>query len=169
MNTVVCVNTYSHSVTYVSDNILRTLEDIVRLSGLSPEKVNSSWASISLALQTWLGSHHLEKVVLEVYKPSAGTLVIRWDLEIEYGWSEDGDGRFWVDSDQIKTAINKAGLWPSDCLYDVIMVNKPGRPDVPDWGPCSLRSREGFIKQSLGTTVEHCGLGAACSYYRRRS
>jgi len=32
-----------------------------------------------------------------------------------------------------------------------------------------LRSTEGFIKQSLGTTIEHSGLGAAASYYRKRS
>ena len=169
MSTTVCVNTYTHSVTYVSDNILRTLEDIIRMSGLSPERVNSSWASINLALKTWLGTHHLVKVVLEVYNPSTGKLVTRWDLEVEYGWSQGGDGRFWVDTDQIATAIKKAGLWPSDCLYDVIMSTKPGRPDVPGWGPCSLRSTDGFVKQSLGTTVEHCGLGVACSYYRRVS
>ncbi len=34
MSTFVAVNTYTHSVTYVTDNILRSLQDIVRLSGL---------------------------------------------------------------------------------------------------------------------------------------
>ena len=168
MSTSVRVNTYTHSITYVSDNILRSLQDIVRMSGLSPEKVLSQWASISLALKTWIDSGHLETVILEVYNPGTGKLVARWDLEMEYAWNGDGDGRFWVDTDQIRIAIKKQGVWPSDCLYDVIMSTKYGRPDVPGWGPCSLRSTDGFIKHSLGTTVEHSGLGASASYYRKR-
>jgi hypothetical protein len=167
MTTSVCVNTYTHSITYVSDNILRSLQDIVRLSGLSPEGL--MWTSINLALKAWIESGHLETVILEVYNPTTGKLVARWDLEMEYGWTPDADGRFWVDTDQIKMAIRKAGVWPSSCLYEVVMVTKSGRPDVPGWGPRSLRSTAGFVKQSLGTTVEHCGLGAACSYYRRRN
>lgn len=167
MTTSVCVNTYTHSVTYVSDNVLRSLQDIVRMSGLSPEHL--PWASVNLALKTWINSGHLETVILEVYNPATAKLVARWDLEMEYGWTEDGDGRFWVDTNQIKLAIKKAGVWPSDCLYEVLMVTKSGRPEVSGWGSRLLRSTAGLIKQSLGTTVEHCGLGAACSYYRRRN
>ncbi len=36
MSTFVTVNTYTHSVTYVTDNILRSLQDIVRLTLPSP-------------------------------------------------------------------------------------------------------------------------------------
>jgi hypothetical protein len=42
MSTFVAVNTYTHSVTYVTDNILRSLQDIVRLSGLKHGKLYSS-------------------------------------------------------------------------------------------------------------------------------
>ncbi len=168
MSTSVCVNTYTHSVTYVADNVLRSMQDIVRQSGLSPEKLATQWASIDLALRTWISSKYLETVILEVYNPATGRLVARWDLDVEYGWTSDGDGRFWVDTDQIRIAIKKQGVWPSDCLYDVIMVTKNGRPDVPGWGPCTLRSTDGFIKHSLGTTVEHSGLGASASFYRKK-
>lgn len=168
MSTSVAVNTYTHSVTYVSDNLLRTLQDVIRLSGLSPEKIATEWASIDRALKTWIQSRHLEKVILEVYDPKTSKLVCRWDLELDYGWTADGDGRFWVDTDQIKTAILKAGHWPANCQYDVIFTNKPGRPDVSGWGPCAFRSIDGFVKQSLGTTIEHSGLGASASYYRKR-
>ncbi len=168
MSVSVAVNTYTYSVTYLVDNILRSLQDVVRLSGLNPEKIADQWASIQRALTAWMESKHLEKVILEVYSPTTQALVVRWDLEIEYGWS-DGSGRFWVDTEQLKNAIKKAGVWPSDCKYYIILSNKPGRPDVEGWGPCALRSTDGFIKQSLGTTIEHSGLGAAASYYRKRS
>ena len=168
MRISVSVNTYTHSVTYVSDNILRSLQDIVRLSGLSPENLANQWASIDLALKTWMKSQHLEKVILEVYDPGTSKLVRRWDLNLDYAWTGSGDGRFWVDTEQIKAAIRKAGYWSSTCHYDIIMSNKPGHPDVDGWGPCAFRSTEGFIKQSLGSTIEHCGLGASASYYRKK-
>jgi len=34
--TSVAVNTYTHSVTYLADNVLRSLKDIIRESGLNP-------------------------------------------------------------------------------------------------------------------------------------
>ena len=34
--TSVAVNTYTYSVTYVADNILKSMKDIIRLSGLDP-------------------------------------------------------------------------------------------------------------------------------------
>jgi hypothetical protein len=54
--TSVAVNTYTHSVTYVADNILKSLKDIVRLSGLDPSKLVDGWESNMLALRTWLDS-----------------------------------------------------------------------------------------------------------------
>lgn len=135
---------------------------------MDPDKIANQWATIQQALTTWMESQHLERVILEVYDPKTQNLVIRWDLEIEYGWSET-NGRFWVDTEQLKMAIKKTGVWPSDCGYDIILSNRKGRPDVDGWGPCSLRSTSGFIKQSLGTTIEHSGLGAAASYYRKKA
>ena len=41
--TSVAVNTYTHSVTYVADNILKSFKDIVRLSGLDPGKLVADW------------------------------------------------------------------------------------------------------------------------------
>jgi hypothetical protein len=42
MTTTVSVNTYTHSVTYVADNILKSIKDIIRLSGLNPAKFAGS-------------------------------------------------------------------------------------------------------------------------------
>ena len=169
MSTVfVVANTRVYSVTYVTDNVLMTLQNIVRLSGLSPSKISDDWDSIHRAMKTWIESEHLIRVVLEVYSPATGKLVGRWDIDIGYGWNSS-DGNFWVDTDQIKTAILKQGVWPSQCKYDIIMENRPGRPDVPGWSSCSFRSTDGLIRQSLGSTVQHSGLAASASYYRSKN
>jgi Bacterial HORMA domain 2 len=163
--TSVAVNTYTHSVTYVADNILKSFKDIIRLSGLDPAKFVNKWETNMRAIKTWLGTGDLEQVVLEIFNPWTGALIVRWDISIVYGWS--GDGSFWTDTEQLKYHIRKAGLAPSDATYDVVLMNKPGRPDVTGWGPGSFRSTDGFVRHSLGTTIEHHGLAGGAAYWRK--
>ncbi|MCW2318840.1 hypothetical protein M2322_004409 [Rhodoblastus acidophilus] len=164
--TNVAVNTYTHSVTYVADNILKSLKDIIRLVGLDPTEFVGDWELHMRGVQVWLNTGDLETVKLEIYNPETDALIFRWDIDIAYGWS-GGDGSFWTDTEQLKYAIRKAGLVPSEARYRLLLKNKPGHPDVAGWSKASGRSTEGMVRQSLGTTVEHSGLGASTSYLRR--
>lgn len=162
----VAVYSYTHSVTYVADNILKSLKDIIRLSGLDPSEFVGDWQTNMLAVQTWLNSGDLRKVILEIFDPTTDALVVRWDIEITYSWS-GGDGGFWTDTEQLKYAIRKAGLAPSEARYRLLLDTRPGRSDVIGWSNASYRSSDGMVRQSLGATVEHSGLGASTSYLRR--
>lgn len=163
----VSVYSYTHSVTYVTDNVLKSLKDIIRLSGLSPANLVNSWESKHRAIKTWIESRHLERVKLEIFNPATNALIVRWDLDIVYQWS-DGDGSFYTDTEQLKYAIKKAGVAPESASYEIILKTKPGRPDVSDWGPATSRSTDGMVRQTLGSTVEHSGLGASAAYWRTR-
>lgn len=166
MSTVVTVNTYTHSVTFVTNKLLLSIKDIIRGSGLSPEKLTNDWNVLETGIKTWLDTQDLTKLVLEVYDPKKPSdLVGRWDLEIEYGYM--GDGSFWVNTDDIAYHIKKAGVWPSQCNYRVVATTKPGRPDVQGWSSTTLLSTAGFSKQSIGTTIDGSGLNIGTSYYRK--
>lgn len=164
--TAVAVYSYTHSVTYVADNILKSLKDIIRLSGLDPSKLANSWDSNMRALRTWLESGHLQRVVLEIYHPETDALITRWDMDVVYSWSS-GDGNFWTDTEQLKYHILKAGVAPSAAGYRLLMDNKDGRPDVEGWSTANYRSTNGMVRQSLGSTIEHSGLGASAAYWRK--
>jgi hypothetical protein len=164
--TTVAAYTRTHSVTYVADNVLKSLKDIIRLSGMDPSKLVDDWDSTHRAMRTWLDSEHLERVVLEVYNPHTNALVVRWDVEIVYQWAAGGDGSFYTDTEQLRYHIRKAGIAPADAEYSILLKNKPGRPEVPGWGPVSFRSTSGLVRQSLGSTIEHSGLGANAAYWR---
>jgi hypothetical protein len=166
MSTTVTVNTYTHSVTYVSDNILKSFKDIIRLTGLDPYHLTSQWEVLLLGLSTWIKSEHLEKVILEVYNPQTDALVDRWDIEVVYTWSAGGEGNFWTDTEQLKYAIKKHGLNPSSAKYRLLVVNKSGAGAVPGWSSTDLRSTAHMVRQTLGSTIEHNGLGANTSYWR---
>ncbi len=165
MSTFVSVNTYTHSVTYVTDKMLTSLKDIIRLSGLSPEKLVNEWEVLDRGIKTWLATQDLQRVHLEVYNPSTGKLVGRWDFELYYGFS--GDGAFYVDADAINYHIIKAGQWPSSCEYRIVLNTKPGCPDVEGWSTTTMYSTAGFIKQSIGTTIDGSGLSAGTGYWRK--
>jgi hypothetical protein len=166
MNTTVHVNTYSYSVTYVANKLLLSLQAIIRMSGLSPEKLTNDWEVLERGIRKWLETQDLLQLVLEVFNPWTNALIGRWDLEVSYGFV--GDGTFWVNTEDIRYHIQKAGSWPSTCNYRVIATTKPYRPDVPGWSITSLRSTDGFIKQSIGTTIDGSGLSIGTGYWRRR-
>lgn len=164
--TTVSVYSYTHSVTYVADNILKSLKDIVRLSGLDPGKFANDWETYQRGIRTWLDSGHLEQVTLEVYHPTTDALITRWDITINYQWTS-GDGSFWTDTEQLRYAIKKAGVVPSQADYRLIVRNKPGEPEVDGWSSTSFRSTDGMVRQSLGGTVQHQGLSGDASYWRK--
>jgi hypothetical protein len=166
VSTFVAVNTYTHSVTYVADNLLLCTQEIVKRSGLDPSKIANDWGVLERGLSTWLRTRDLVTVTLEVFNPRTDGLIGRWDFSISYGWT-DGSGAFWVDTDQIQYAIRKQGLWPSSCSYRIVVDTKPSRPDVPGWSKTTYRSTNGFVRQSIGTTLDASGLGAAATYYRK--
>jgi hypothetical protein len=164
--TFIAVNTYAHSVTFVANNLLLCLQEVIKASGLNPARIAADWTVLEAGLARWLETGHLEAVSLEVYDPTTDNLVGRWDLAIAYGWT-GGTGVFWIDADQIKYAIQKQGHWPSSCAYRVLADTKPGRPDVPGWSGTAYRSTAGFVRQSIGTTMDAAGLGATAAYYRK--
>ena len=165
MGTLVSVNTYTHSVTYVTDQMLRSLRKIITWIGLDEQNFVSDWTLYERAVQTWLASRDLKTVVLEIVNPS-DNLVNRCDFDINYTYGT-GEGSMWVDTDAIRHAIAKFGVIPSQCTYSITLVTNPSRPDVDGWVRSRLRSTDGFIKQSLGTTIGTHAIGAQASYWRK--
>lgn len=165
MTTNVGVLTYTHSITYVTDKLLGSLQLIVRESGLDPGKIASDWKVLQAGLSTWLSTRHLRHLVLEVYDPSNSALVGRWDFEINY--DQAGDGTLSLDTDQIKYTIQKSGRWPSKCDYRIVADNAPGRPDVVGWGTTTFRSTDGFTQHMIGTTINGSDITTGTSYWKK--
>lgn len=165
MTTAVAVSTYAHSVTYVADNILLSLKEIIRESGLSPEKLVNDWAVLQRGLSRWLQTRHLQRVVLEVFDPKTAAFVGRWDFDVSY--AVQGDGTMWLNTQDVRYHILKSGRWPSACDYRIVVSTSPGRPEVDGWSATTLRSTAGFVRQSIGTTIDGSGIAAGAAYWRR--
>jgi hypothetical protein len=167
MTTYAFVDTYAHTVTYVTDKLLLCVKEIIRESGLDPAKMTRDWIVLERGVSAWIRSKHLEKIVLEIFDPRTGDPIGRWDLGIVYGYS-GGDGSLWVDTDVIRYNIRKAGLIPSSCDYEIIVTTKANRPAIDGWYTCQLRSTDGLTRYSIGTTIGGSGLGAQVAYWGRK-
>ena len=169
MSTRVGVNVFTHSVTHVTGEMVGGLKNIIKWSGLSIWNLTNKWESVERAIHTWLSSRHLTKVTLEVYHPTTGVLVTRWDFDIDYSYGAGDDGSLWADHDAIKHAIAKSGAIASDCMYEFLMKHDPGAPSVEGWSPQCYRSTAGFNQHSIGTTIGAHGLASSTSYWRKAS
>ena len=112
----------------------------------NPEKLVDDWDTLQRGISAWLGSQHLASVTLEVFHPQSDALVGRWDFELYYGTARDG--AMWVNTEDIKYHVLKAGRWPSSCDYRVIVSTKPGEPSVAGWSNTTFRSTAGFVRAS---------------------
>lgn len=164
MSTYVRVGTRVHTVTFVTQKIMYTLKEIVRLVGLDPTKLSREWAVIERGVSTWLRTGHLERVTLEIRTPDGARLAGRWDLDIDYDLP--GDGTMWADAQEVRYNILKAGHVPSTCEYS-IWASAPGGPSVAGWGSGQMLSKSGFRRYSLGTTIDGNGIGVRASYWRK--
>jgi hypothetical protein len=164
--TSVVVNTRAHTVTHIAAKMLEHLKDILRLAGLNPGPFAASMDVYERGIATWLGSGDLQRAVLEIFDPKhSDKLIYRWDLEINYGYA--GDGHLWTDPAAIKATIEKAGVAPASCSFRLILQNKPGRPDVEGWSPCTMSSTDGMKRYSVGPTIGGEGIASETSYWRR--
>ena len=170
MATSVQVSTFTHSTTFVANNLLRSIKQLIVGSGLAADKLAGDWALLERGIATWLMSGHLNTLTLEVYTAGSSTstgLVGRFDFDIDYGYFPGGDGDLWLDSDAVAFAIKKAGTYPSLCQYRVLAACADGRPSVTGWSDTTYRSAAGFIQQSMGTAIAGGSLGAGLSTYRK--
>lgn len=167
--TLVQVNTYTHTVAFVTDKMLASLKRIISWSGLNPSKLVGDWITLERGIRTWLGSKDLVRVVLEVYNPKTDALAGRWDFDISYSYGGNDDGAFWADTDAIQHAIKKCGLVPSECSYRIVVTTKPDSPDVPGWTSTTLRSTHGFVRYCIGSTIGAGELATGVAYWRRIS
>ncbi len=166
MRTYVQVNTYTHSLNYVSDRMLRSIHQIIAESGLDVSAFTDQWAVVNRGLTKWMETQDLESVHLEVYDPDTDRLITRWDLNVLYEAGSE-DGGFHEDPEAILSAILKAGHVPARCRYRILATTKDGRPDVEGWSRTTARSVDGMVRQSVGTAIASPDIQATAGYLRR--
>ena len=162
----VSVNTAAHTATHVATNMLRGLKQVIAGCALDVVNIARDWAVLERGVATWLASHHLRRLVLEVWeKTNPGQLVGRFDFTIDYDYYVDGEGDLWLDPDTVGWAIRKRGSFPSGCDYRIVADNSPGRENVDGWSNTSFGLTQGLRRYAVGTTIGGGSMGVGLAYW----
>jgi hypothetical protein len=157
--------TQTHSIVFLSDSLRNTLREVIRENGLSPYQLMQDWEVIERGIKTWLQSRHLNKVVVEFFKPTSSVASARWDFPVGYSGSGVDDD-MWLDKAYLRQLIAKAARPTSDCSYRVLLCTDSGAPAVSGFTDCSFLSTGQLSARQAGTVIATGHLTAGATYWR---
>lgn len=166
MSTHVFTYSRAHTSVFAADNMRNILRDIINWSRLDATKLVDDWSgALEDAVRTWLGTSDLEQIILEFYVVGKEDAVARWDFPISY----DGSGRdddMWVAKEFVRRTIEKGQKPPANAIYRVVLISRPGRPDVPGMVATTLRGTNGLSGRLSGTAIATPDIMASLKYWR---
>jgi hypothetical protein len=168
MSTHAYAQTYSrsHAVIFMSENIRIALREVIRENGLSREKLLvHDWDTIERGIRAWLLSGHLNKIVVEFFRPGASIATARWDIPIRYAGS-GVDNDMWLDKAYLRQLIAKSARPTSDCTYRVLLCKDPGALPVAGFSDCSFLSTGQLAARQAGTVIATGHMTAEVTYWR---
>lgn len=157
--------TQTHSIVFLSDNLRNTLREVIWENGISPSKLMQDWETIERGIQTWLGSGHLNNIVVEFFKPDALVSSARWEFPIGYAGSGVDDD-MWLDKDYLRQLIAKSARPSTDCTYRILLCTDAGAPTVSGFFDCSFLSTGSLAARQAGTVIATGHMTAAVTYWR---
>jgi hypothetical protein len=163
----VTVNTRTYTATHLATNMMRGFKRIIQGCGLSLAGLN--WHVLEAGLTQFIEGRWLTSAALEVYDSTRGgsPLVGRFDFDLNYTYSSDGDGALWMDTDTVSAVIRKNGSYASRCSYRIVCDLKDGAPTPPGWSKTTFRSTDGFTRHAAGTAMGGGTIGAGLAYWKR--
>jgi hypothetical protein len=157
--------TQTHSIVFLSDNLRNTLREVIRENGLRPDKLMQDWETIESGIRTWLGTGHLNNIVVEFYKPGASVAAARWEFPIGYAGSGVDDD-MWLDKTYLRQLIAKSARPASDCTYRVLLCTNTGAPKVAGFTDCTFLSTGQLAGRQAGTVIATGHMTAGATYWR---
>ena len=153
--------TQTRSAVYVANEVIRSLLEIVGQRGLPLEQMQSRLEFYSDSFRLLVAGRWLESVTLEVFDPGSNRLVEKYELDLSYAPTAQGEESFATHVDKLRTELSRlAKLGPKLC-YRVLIQRTEGSPDVPGWYPTVSRDDSHLQKTAAGKFIEtlHCTVG----------
>jgi hypothetical protein len=155
----------AHSFVFLSDNMRNVLREVIWENKISPEKLMQDWKTIERGIRTWLDSGHLNKIVIEFFKPGSLELDARWDFPIRHSGSGVVDD-MWLDKNYLRQVIAKSKRPSSDCTYRILLCTDDGAPEVSGFTSCSFLSTGQMTARQAGTVIATGHVTASATYWR---
>jgi hypothetical protein len=154
----------AHTAKFASDKMRNLMKLVVTRHGLDPIALVDAWTNwVDRAARTWLESGHLQKFIIEFYKPGTTIALARWDFPIRY----DGNGvdDMWIDRQFMEGSLDKAKAPPQGSAYRILLV-APGGPKVDGVEDTTFHSLNGLVAREAGTVIATPDIMASMTYYK---
>ena len=162
--TTVSAYTRTHTAAFVSDKMRNLLKILIQYHRLNPTALVDAWTSwVDRAARTWLESGHLQKFIIEFYKPGTTVALARWDFLIRY----DGNGvdEMWIDRQFMEGSFAKSTPPPPGCIYRILLF-APDGAHVSGTADTAFHSLNGLVAREAGTVIATPDIMASMMYYR---
>lgn len=158
-HSVVTANIAARSVVWCANESLRVLLQIVQSRGLPIDDLHEDLEFYSKGLRTWMATHHLKAVLLEVWEPDSDKVLERYDLVFDYRpFVAEAEEQFETHIEKLMEALPAKEL-PAGCRYRIVLKKNPEAPDLPGWGSTRLRSADHLQRKTLGDVIETAAIG----------
>jgi hypothetical protein len=166
VHTRVEVGVWARSTTWVANELVRVLQEVVHLRGLTMDYMHQHNETLTSGFRTWITSRWLKGSILEVWDANSDQLVERYDLGLSYQpKGQGGDERFETQIEKVAGALAQLQKLNGSHRYRVIADLEPGAPSLPGWEPTSLRDTSHLRKQDLGNVIDTARIGVAMGYW----
>lgn len=155
----------THSITFLTDNLLNILRELIRENGLSPERLMQDRTTIARGIRIWATSGHLTTVIVEFCRPGATVVDARWDLPVTYSGSGVDDD-MWLDKNYLRQLIAKAKRPSADCSYRIVLRTSSGAEVVEGFSDCALLSTGQLAARQAGTVIATGHITAGITYWK---
>lgn len=168
--TSVRANVASRSFTWVSNELVRCITEVVVGRGLSLDYVHQHHDTLFKGFRTWLSLHKLKAAVLEIYDTGTDKLVEKCPFQISYqAEAVNGEEKFHTDIDKLKAALAALPPLRPGCKYRILADLEDNAPDVPGWAPSRYRDDKHLANKDIGTVIDTAACGVQMSYWIERS
>ncbi len=168
IHTGVGVQVWARSTTYVANELLRVLQEVVQERGLELDYMHDHFELFTNSFRTWVTGRYLQSVVLEIWNANSDELVERYDLGLDYDTTDTGGGdeRFNTYVEQLRNALRERPALSDDYRYRVVVQLESGAPKLRGWSSTSLRDTHGLRRERLSDRIiDTARIGVALDYW----
>ncbi len=151
--TATSLHTRVHTATYLTDIVLGAISDILGHLGLDLTRHYTQFAENEAAIAQWITEQSLEKVILEVARPS-GALAFAAEFPITYVGNEQQRGEFVSSRAALARYRAKFASLPAGCSYRLVCTYRATASNMPGWSPTTRASTAGLNSFSFGSLAD---------------
>jgi len=159
-------NVAARSYTYTANALIHLMSVITSKRGLDQQYLQERHEVISAGLRTWLVSHHLEAVRIEVWDPKTDKAVEVYEFKISFiPIAGEAEESFETRAKKLDDKLDQLHELRPGMSWRILVSNKEGAPHVPGWTASSFRDISHLSRREAGEAISSAACKADLTFF----